>query len=122
MKRLVILGFLALLVIDTTQQILAKFAGDRIGEFVLELDWLRRLADEPLLYVLLGLYVAAFMVYSWLLRHAPVGPSYAALHGHVVTTFVFSMLFLGERLTLLQLCGCALIVGGIVLLAVTEEL
>ena len=122
MKRLVIVGFIALLGIDTAQQILAKFAGDGVGAFDFSLAWMRRLLQEHLLYVLLGLYVAAFLVYSWLLRHAPVGPSYAALHGHVVTTFLFSMLFLGERLTLLQLSGCALILGGIVLLAVTEEL
>lgn len=122
MKRLVLLGFLALLAIDTTQQVLAKFAGDRTGSFVFDVGWLLRLADEPLLYVLLALYAAAFLVYSWLLRHAPVGPSYAALHGHVVTTFLVSTLILGERLTLLQLSGCVLIVGGIVVLAVTEEL
>ncbi len=122
MKRLVIIGFLGLLGIDTAQQILAKFAGDAIGQFDFSLAWLQRLAHEHLLYVLLGLYVAAFLVYSWLLRHAPVGPSYAALHGHVVTTFLFSTFVLGERLTLLQLSGCALIVAGVVVLAVTEEL
>mgnify|MGYP000403179530 CR=1 FL=1 len=122
MKRLVILGFLALLGIDTAQQILAKFAGDGIGAFDFSLEWLRKLAHAHLLYVLLGLYIAAFLVYSWLLRHAPVGPSYAALHGHVVTTFLFSTLVLGDRLTLLQLAGCLLIVAGIVVLAVTEKL
>ncbi|MEZ5817955.1 MAG: EamA family transporter [Hyphomicrobiaceae bacterium] len=122
MKKLILLGFLALLVVDTTQQVLAKFAGDRIGAFDLDGAWITRLFHEPILYVLLGLYALAFVIYSWLLRHAPVGPSYAALHGHVVTTFLISVLFLGERLTLLQLSGCALIVGGIVLLAATEKL
>jgi len=122
MKRYVIIGFLTLLAIDTAQQIIAKFAGDRIGAFVFDGAWFERLAREPLVHILIGLYLAAFLIYSWLLRHAPVGPSYAALHGHVVTTFLFSIVFLGERLTLLQLSGCALIVGGIVLLAATEEL
>lgn len=122
MKRLVIAGFLTLLCIDTAQQILAKFAGDMIGPFDFSFGWLLRLLREHLLYALLGLYIAAFLVYSWLLRHAPVGPSYAALHGHVVTTFLFSTVVLGERLTLLQLSGCGLIVGGIVLLAATEKL
>ncbi len=122
MKRLIILGFLALLVIDTTQQVLAKFAGDLTGPLEFSWDWLRALGRQHILYALLGLYLAAFFVYSWLLRHAPVGPSYAALHGHVVTTFLISIVFLGERLTLLQLGGCGLIVAGIVLLAVTEKL
>lgn len=122
MKRLVLLGFLALLFIDTAQQIVAKLAGDRIGAFGLSLDWLHSLLREPLLAVVICLYLSAFAVYSWLLRHAPVGPSYAALHGYVVTTFLYSIFFLGERLTLLQLFGCALIVAGIALLALTEEL
>ena len=122
MKRWIILGFLALLAIDTVQQVLAKFVGDGIGPFEVTIHWLLSLAAERLLYLVLGLYVAAFFIYSWLLRHAPVGPSYAALHGHVVTTFLVSIFFLGERLTPLQLGGCALIVGGIVVLAVTEDL
>lgn len=122
MKRLVIIGFLALLCIDTAQQIFAKFLGDRLGPFEPTLDWMGRLVHQPLFFLLLGLYLVAFMVYSWLLRHTPVGPSYAALHGHVVTTFLFSILFLGERLTPLQLAGCALVVAGIVVLAVTEEI
>ena len=122
LKRFVILGFLVLLAIDTAQQIFAKQLGDVIGEFDFSAAWLHRLSREPLLYALLGLYAAAFLVYTWLLRHAPVGPSYAAVHGHVVTTFLFSLLFLGERLTPLQLAGCLLIVAGIVVLAVTEPL
>jgi drug/metabolite transporter (DMT)-like permease len=122
MKRLVILGFLALMAVDTAQQILGKLTGDRIGEFGLDPAWLARLAREPLLLAVLCLYVGAFVIYSWLLKHAPVGPSYLALHGYVVTTFLISMLFFGERFTLLQLAGCGLVVGGIVLLAVTEEL
>jgi len=122
MKRLVILGFLALMTVDTAQQILAKTAGNRIGAFTFDPDWFARLVSQPLLLVLLGLYVLAFGIYSWLLRHAPVGPSYLALHGYVVTTFLISMWFFDERFTLLQLSGCALIVGGIVLLAVTEDL
>lgn len=122
MKRLVILGFLALMTVDTAQQILAKAAGNRIGAFSFDLDWFARLLGQPLVLALLGLYGLAFLIYSWLLRHAPVGPSYLALHGYVVLTFVISMLFFDERFTPLQLLGCALIVGGIVLLAATEEL
>lgn len=122
MKRLVILGFLALMAVDTAQQILAKLTGNKIGAFDFEAAWLIRLFQEPLLLVVLCLYVLAFVIYSWLLRHAAVGPSYLALHGYVVLTFLISLMFFGERFTLLQLCGCALIFGGIVLLAVTEEL
>jgi multidrug transporter EmrE-like cation transporter len=122
MKRAVIAGFLLLLTIDTTQQVITKIASDRIGAFAADARWLERLLGEPLLLVVLGCYLLAFLVYSWLLKFAPVGPSYAAVHGHVVTVLLVSLLAFGERLTLVQAMGCLLIVAGIVVLAVTEEL
>ena len=88
----------------------------------MQLEWVDRVLREPLLYVVLGLYLAAFLIYSWLLRVAPVGPSYAAVHGHVVTVLVVSIVFFGERLTLLQVAGGVLIMAGIALLAITEKL
>ena len=122
MKRVVLAGFLLLLLIDTTSNVLIKLAGDRIGEFGAEAGWLRRLAHEPLVLAIIGCYVAAFFTYTSLLKHAPVGPAFAAVHGHVVTVLLISLLFLGEQLSLVQALGCALIVAGIVVLAVTEEL
>lgn len=122
MKAKALFGFALLLAIDTGHQVCIKLAGDHVGAFVLDALWFDRVLREPLVYVVLGLYAAAFVVYSWLLRVAPVGPSYAALHGHVVTVLLISLLFFGERLTLMQLAGCALIIGGIALLAVTERL
>jgi multidrug transporter EmrE-like cation transporter len=77
--------------------------------------------QEPLVLAVIACYIAAFFTYTALLRYAPVGPAYAAVHGHVVTVLIISMVFLGERLTLEQLAGCGLIIGGIVLLAVTEK-
>ncbi len=121
MKKLVILGFLLLLGIDTVQQVTMKIGADRIGDFQLQWAWLERLVNEPLIYVVLGLYLGAFVVYSWLLRIAPVGPSYAALHGHVVTVLLVSIFVFGERLTLLQASGCLFIIAGIIVLALTEK-
>lgn len=121
MKKLVILGFLLLLGIDTLQQVTAKLAAINIGEPMPHVDWLFKVLNEPLVYAVLGLYCAAFVVYSWLLRIAPVGPSYAALHGHVVTVLLVSIFFFGERLTMIQVAGCGLIVAGIIVLAVTEK-
>ena len=121
MKRTVILGFLLLLTIDTVQQVVTKLAGNRIGACCPP-GWTDRVGLEPLVYVVGACYLAAFFVYMWLLKVAPVGPTYAAVHGHVVTVLLVSLAFLGERLSLMQAVGCLLIVGGIVVLAVTEEL
>ena len=93
-----------------------------IGEFTWQHTWFERVAREPLVCGILGLYLAAFAVYSWLLRIAPVGPSYAAMHGHVVTVLLISIVFLGERISLVQGIGCLLIMAGIVVLAITERL
>ncbi len=121
MKRAVILGFLALLAIDTFQQVIVKLAGNRIGAFGAEGGWLDRLAAEPLVYVVGGCYIAAFFVYSWLLKVAPVGPAYAAVHGHIVSVLIISLIFLGERITFMQGIGCLLIVAGIAVLGWTES-
>lgn len=122
MKRSILLGFLLLLTIDTLQQVVTKLAGNRIGAFGEAPGWLDRVATEPLVYVVGACYLAAFFVYMALLKHAPVGPAYAAVHGHIVTVLIISIAFLGERLSLAQVAGCVLIIAGVIVLAVTEEM
>ncbi|MDX2204719.1 MAG: EamA family transporter [Hyphomicrobiaceae bacterium] len=120
MRRGILLGFLALLTLDTAAQVSMKLAADKAGG-VTGLDaWLWRIASEPLVYFIVGLYVVSFLTYVTLLKHAPVGPAYAAAHGHIVTVSAVSVLFLGERLNGIQFLGAAAIVAGIVILAVTE--
>lgn len=122
MRKIVLLGFLLLLVIDTASNVLIKLAGDRIGAFEAEAAWFRNVTREPLVLAIIGCYVAAFLTYTSLLKHAPVGPAYAAVHGHVVTVLIVSMIWFGERLTVLQAIGALLVVAGIVVLGVTEQL
>ena len=120
MKRSVLTGFLLLLVLDTAAQVGIKLAGERIGEAML-IDWLRRVAREPLIYLVLACYAGAFATYVSLLKLAPVGPAYAAAHGHIVTVLIVSMAVFGERLSVLQVIGAMAIVGGIAVLALTER-
>lgn len=119
MKRSILLGFLLLLTFDTASQVGVKLAGERIGTGA-DAAWLLRVAQEPLIYLVLACYAGAFVTYIALLKYAPVGPAYAAAHGHIVTVLVISILFLGERLTLLQGLGGLAIFAGIMILAVTE--
>jgi multidrug transporter EmrE-like cation transporter len=118
-RRSILLGFLLLLTFDTASQIGVKLAGERIGTGS-DLDWLVRVAKEPLIHIVLACYAGAFVTYIALLKYAPVGPAYAAAHGHIVTVLLISILFLGERLTLLQGLGGLAILSGILILAVTE--
>ena len=121
MHRAIVIGFLLLLTLDTTSNVLIKLAGDRIGAFTLDPAWLARVGREPLVLIIIGCYVAAFLTYTSILKHAAVGPAFAVVHGHVVTVLIVSMVWLGERLTWLQGVGSLLIVAGIVVLAVTER-
>jgi len=118
-RRSILLGFLLLLSFDTASQVAVKLAGERIGTGS-DAAWLMRVAQEPLIYFVLACYGAAFITYVALLKHAPVGPAYAAAHGHIVTVLIISILFLGERLTLLQGLGSVAILAGLTILACTE--
>ena len=73
------------------------------------------------MYGVLGCYAGAFVTYVSLLKHAPVGPAYAAAHGHIASVLLISIIFLGERLTALQAVGAVAILAGVAILAVTES-
>ena len=121
MRRIILLGFVLLLCFDTTAQVFMKLAGDRIAQSTSDLIWIRRVVREPFIYIVLVFYLAAFITYTRLLRYAPVGPSYAAAHGHIVCVMAVSLMFMGESFTLIQGIGAVCIVVGIVVLAVTEK-
>jgi uncharacterized membrane protein len=55
-----------------------------------------------------------------MLKHAPLGPVFAASHLEIVSVTLFSIAYMGDRLTLLQVIGCCAIVAGVLVLAVTE--
>jgi multidrug transporter EmrE-like cation transporter len=122
MRKAVLLGFLLLLTIDTASNVLIKLAGDRIGAFALDPAWFASVGREPIVLAIVACYIAAFFTYSSILKYAPVGPAFAAVHGHVVTVLIVSMLWFGERLSLVQAGGCLLVVAGIIVLAVTEKM
>lgn len=121
MKRSsMLIGFLLLVAIDTFVQIGFKLAGNDTLPVTLDLPWLERVAREPwVVGVLLG-YGAAFVVYMTLIKHAPIGPAFAASHMEIVTVTLFSVLVFGDTLTLWQAVGCCAIVTGVVVLAATE--
>ncbi|MGE5510935.1 MAG: EamA family transporter [Bacteroidota bacterium] len=119
MRRAILLGFLLLLTFDTASQVFMKLAAEGITRMD-DGAWLSKVAQEPLILLVLLCYLGAFLTYISLLRYAPVGPAYAAAHGHIVTVLLLSILFFGERLSLVQGVGVLAIVTGIAILAVTE--
>ena len=121
MKKIVYALFVLLLAIDTFNQVAFKMAGERTAPVTFDADWLMRIVNEPWIGAIIAGYLAAFLIYMTLLRDVHIGPAFAASHLEIVAVIIFSVLFFGERLTLLQVIGCSAILGGVVLLAVTEK-
>ena len=119
-RSTLLLGFLLLVAIDTFVQIGFKLAGNNTLPVTLDLPWLERVVREPwLIGVLLG-YGAAFLVYMTLIKHAPIGPAFAASHMEIVTVTLFSVYVFGDTITLWQVVGCCAIVTVVLVLAATE--
>lgn len=121
MKKFYIIGFLILLVFDTAAQTSFKLAAVDGGIASVSFDWILRLLSEKWIYLGVLSYLGAFATYMTLLRHAPVGPAFAATHMEVVTVLLVSVLFLGEKMTAAQIVGSVLIIGGILLLGTEPE-
>ena len=121
MKKIVYALFVLLLAIDTFNQVAFKMAGERTAPVTFDADWLLRIANEPWIAAILGGYLVAFLIYMTLLRDVHIGPAFAASHLEIVTVMIVSVLYFGERFTPLQIAGCAAILGGVAILAVTEK-
>ncbi len=116
MKKFFIIGFLIVLVFDTLAQVSFKLAGlDTHPAF--DLTWIGRVAGSVWTYGAIIGYLGAFAAWMTLLKHAPIGPAFAATHLYVVTTAVISFLFFGEKFSLMQIVGGLLIIAGILVLA-----
>jgi len=121
MNKSLIAGFLLLVTIDTASQVCIKIAGNRISAFDLRAAWFQRAIHEPLLYLVLVFFAAAFMLYINLLKHVSVGPVYAAAHAHIVTVLTVSVMYFGEKLGAIQVLGAFLILVGVAVLGATEK-
>ena len=115
--RFYVIGFAALLLFDTWTQVSLKLATRRTGEFSWTAAWLQAAALTPWIYGAVAGYLGAFLMWMTLLKHAPVGPAFAASHLEVVTVLIISVPLFGERLAPLQAVGAVCVIAGIVLLS-----
>lgn len=121
MRRFYLIGFLLLMSFDTLAQISFKYAGAQALPVQANLDWLARVFGAPWIYGAIIGYVGAFFTWMNLLRHAPIGPAFAASHLEVVSVLLLSAWLFDEALTAPRLLGAAAIVAGIICLGVAEE-
>ena len=66
-------------------------------------------------------YVGAFFTWMTLLKHAPIGPAFAASHLEVVSVMLLSVWLFNEHLTLGRVLGALAILAGIVCLGFAES-
>ena len=114
-------GFLLLMGFDTLSQISFKYAGDHALPVEASLAWLQRVFGHPWVYGAVIGYVGAFFTYMTLLKHAPIGPAFAASHLEVVSVMLLSIWLFNEPLTLARTLGALAIIGGIVCLGLAES-
>ena len=119
-RRFYVLGFAALAMFDTLTQVSFKLATVRAGEFSLNISWLSHvLLSLPIYGAMVG-YLGSFVTWMTLLKHAPVGPSFAASHLEIISVLLISFVFFGEHLNATQLLGAASIVLGVVCLSLSK--
>jgi drug/metabolite transporter (DMT)-like permease len=116
-----IAGFLVLAGFDTLAQVCFKFAGSAALPLEASVDWVLRVFGQPYVYGAVLGYLGAFFTWMSLLRHAPVGPAFAATHLHVVTVLAVSAWLFNEPFTPLRAIGAASILAGIVCLGIAEQ-
>ena len=120
-SRFYVTGFSALALFDTWTQVSFKLATHKTGEFDMTMAWLKAAIASPWIYAAVAGYLGSFISWMTLLKHAPVGPAFAASHVEVVTVLLISVPLFGEHLSPTKILGAACIVLGIILLSLSES-
>ena len=121
MRYFYIVGFCILLSFDTLAQISFKYASIHALPITFDIPWLSRIFTQPWIYGAFIGYIGAFFTWMTLLKHAPVGPSFAASHLELITVTLFSIWLFNEPLTLPKIIGATLIILGVLFLAKPEK-
>lgn len=121
MKKFYLIGFGILLLFDTLGQTSFKLAANSAEPLEMSLEWIVRVFTNPWIYIAIVAYIATFFAWMTLLKHAPVGPAFAAAHMEVVTVMIVAVWVFNEPITLPRFLGAVLIVTGIIFLALAEK-
>ena len=116
-----LIGFLLLMGFDSIGAISFKYAGMHALPVQANAAWLLRLFGKPWIYGEVIGYVGAFFTWMTLLKHAPIGPAFAASHLELVSVMLLSVWLFNEPLTLAHVLGAVAIIAGIVCLGFAES-
>lgn len=120
MRRFYLIGFAFLLAFDSLNLVCFKLAGNQALPVEMSAAWLARVFSHPWIYGAVAGYLGAFVTWMSLLKHAPVGPAFAASHLEVVSVMALSYWLFNEPVTPTQIIGALAIVAGIICLAFAE--
>lgn len=120
MKRFYILGFLSLIFFDTLAQVSFKYASIHAEPLGLDVAWLVRVFSHPWIYGAFVGYIGAFFTWMTLMKHAPIGPAFAASYLELISVTLVSVWLFDDTLTIPKVIGGLLIIAGILCLARQE--
>lgn len=120
MKRFYILGFLSLIFFDTLAQVSFKFASIHAEPLAMDAAWLVRVFGHPWIYGAFVGYIGAFFTWMTLMKHAPIGPAFAASYLELISVTLVSVWLFDDTLTIPKIIGGLLIIAGILCLARQE--
>lgn len=120
MRRLYVIGFLCLLGFDILAQLGFKYAALGALPVSADIAWLGRIFSRPWVYVAIAGYIGAFFTWLTLLKHAPIGPAFAASHLEVVAIMPLAIVLFGDSIGWSQFVGAVAILAGIACLARSE--
>lgn len=121
MKYFYVIGFIVLMSFDTLAQISFKYASMTAMPLTYDAAWLVRVFSHPWIYGAFVGYIGAFFTWMTLLKHAPVGPAFAASHLELISVTLLSIWLFNEPLTVIKVIGAALILIGVMFLAKDEK-
>ncbi|MEO8747806.1 MAG: EamA family transporter [Rhodanobacter sp.] len=116
-----LVGFTLLMAFDSVGAISFKVAGMHALPVEATTAWLLRLFGRPWVYGAVIGYIGAFFTWMTLLKHAPIGPAFAASHLELISVMLLSIWFFHEPLTVSKLLGAVAILAGIACLALAER-
>lgn len=121
MKRFYLIGFAMLMAFDTLNLVCFKMAGTHALPVEMSAEWVMRVFSHPWIYGAVVGYIGAFLTWMSLLKHAPIGPAFAASHLEVISVMVLSWWVFHEPIGTPQIIGAVAIIAGIVCLAFAES-
>ncbi len=105
-----------LIACETGSQLSLKAGTAGLAGETLQWVWFVDAASQPLIWLGVSCYIAAFVLWMTILSRLPLGVAFPASAMTLIVVIFVSYLVLGESINLWQLIGVALVMFGVLLL------